>query len=91
MSVATGCGGNQGKTFALLLHEKGAGKTILFEVAAVNGVPSLPPDGFKPADRLESLRGAKVVDKLIIPGTNPEQYAYLRQTVQRDLYRIPLR
>jgi len=83
--------GNQGKILAILLHERGAGKTVLFQVAAVNGVPSLPPDGVDLTDRPETLKGAKVMDHLIVPGPNPGQYAYLRQSVHRNLYRIPLR
>src|ERR1700744_4242153 len=81
--------GNQGKTFALLFRERGVGKTILFPVS-VNGFPTLPPEGIKPAARLETLVGAKLVDRLIIPGPNPGQYAYLLQSVHRNLYRIPL-
>jgi len=30
------------------------------------------------------------MDDVIIPGANPAQYAYLRQSVHRNLYRIPL-
>jgi eukaryotic-like serine/threonine-protein kinase len=82
--------GNQGKIFALLLNERGAGKTILFHVA-VNGIPSLPPEGVKPEDPLESLAGAKVVDKVVVPGPDPGQYAYLLQSVHRNLYRVPVR
>jgi hypothetical protein len=83
--------GNQGKILAILLHERGAGKTVLFQVATVNGVPSLPPDGVDLTHRPETLKGAKVMDHLIVPGPNPGQYAYLRQSVHRNLYRIPLR
>jgi len=86
-----GMWGNQGKTFALLLHERGAGKTLLFQLAAANGVPSLPPEGVNPSDSLESVKGAKIVDRVIVPGPNPGQYAYLLQSVHRNLYRIPLR
>jgi Tol biopolymer transport system component len=83
--------GNQGKTFALLFYERRAGKTLLFQLTPVNGVPSLPPEGVKPTDSLENLKGAKVVDKIIVPGPNPGQYAYLLQSVHRNLYRVPLR
>jgi eukaryotic-like serine/threonine-protein kinase len=87
--ICDGMWGNQGKTFALLFRERGAGKTILFPVA-VNGFPSLPPEGIKLTDRLEALGGGSLVDKLVIPGPNPGQYAYLLQSVHRNLYRIPL-
>ena len=81
--------GNQGKTFALIFRERAAGQTLLVPVA-VNGLPSLPSEGIKPADRLQATAATKVVDKLIVPGPNPGQYAYLQQSVHRNLYRIPL-
>src|SRR6202012_4976905 len=71
--------GSQGKTFALLFRERGAGKTILFPVG-VDGFPSLPPGGIKPADHLETLAAAKLVDKLLVLVPNLGQAAYLLQS-----------
>jgi len=82
--------GDQGKTFAVFLYDREAGKTVIFQLDAEDGVPSLPPDGVGSVDRPETLKGAKVVNKMIVPGPNPGQYAYLRQSVHRNLYRIPL-
>ena len=82
--------GNQGKTFAVFLNDREAGKTVIFQLDAEDGLPSLPPDGVGAIDRPETLKGAKVVNKMIVPGPNPGQYAYLRRSVHRNLYRIPL-
>ncbi|AXC16239.1 Serine/threonine protein kinase (plasmid) [Acidisarcina polymorpha] len=82
--------GDQGKVLAILLYVKGTGKTVLFQVDAANGVPSLSSEGVDSTDHPETLRGAKVLDKLIVPGPNSGQYAFLNETVRRNLYRIPL-
>jgi eukaryotic-like serine/threonine-protein kinase len=82
--------GNQGKTFVVFLNDREAGKTVILQLDAEDGLPSLPPDGVGSVDHPETLKGAKVVDKMIVPGPNPGQYAYLRQSVHRNLYRIPL-
>ena len=83
--------GNQGKVLAILLYVKGTGKTVLFKLGVANGVPSFSPDGVDLTDHPETMKGAKIVDNLIVPGPNPGQYAFLNETVHRNLYRIPLR
>jgi len=86
-----GTWGDQGKIFAVFLNDREAGKTVIFQLDSENGLPSLPLDGIGSTDHPETLKGAKVVSKMIVPGPNPGQYAYLRQSVHRNLYRIPLR
>jgi eukaryotic-like serine/threonine-protein kinase len=86
-----GMWGNQGKTFAVFLNDREAGKTVIFQLDSENGVPSLPPDGVGSTNRPENLKRAKVVNKMIVLGPNPTQYAYLRQSIHRNLYRVPLR
>ena len=56
-------------------------------------MPLLPPDGpdLDPGSRLGTMKGAKIVDKLMIPAPISDQYAWMSQSVHRNLYRIPLR
>ncbi len=75
------------------LGELGGGTTIAMSVPPGAEFPNLPPGGFKSAGDT----GANVVskidmkDKIVFsPGPNPSIYAYVRATVQRNLYRIPL-
>lgn len=82
---------NQGKSLLVHLSLMGGGKTLFVPVASGDGAPLLPPLGGDSKPRPESVKGAKVVDNLIIPGPNPGQYAYLSRSVHRNLYRIPLR
>jgi hypothetical protein len=74
--------------------EMGGGKTIVIALPKGKELPNVPPSGFKSA---EDVNGVHVVaeidmkDKTIFaPGPNPNVYAYVKATVQRNLFRIPL-
>jgi len=81
---------NQGKSFVVHLYVMGGGKTLFVPVASGDGAPLLPPLGVDSKPHPETVKGARVVDNVIIPGPNPGQYAYLSRSVHRNLYRIPL-
>jgi eukaryotic-like serine/threonine-protein kinase len=85
--------GNQGKLLAIHFQTTGPDRTVLLPVAPAGGMPLLPPDGpdLDPGSRLGTMKGAKIVDKLIIPAPISNQYAWMSQSVHRNLYRIPLR
>jgi len=54
-------------------------------------LPDMPPDGFHSEAEIAAIRGVRVMGLAdIAPSSSPETYAYSRQTVQRNLYRIPL-
>jgi hypothetical protein len=55
-------------------------------------MPRLPPGepDLDPSRRLGTMKGAKIVDKLIIPAPTSDQYAWMSQSVHRNLYRIPV-
>jgi hypothetical protein len=51
----------------------------------------LPPEGLrsvKDAERLPGVAWAK--DGLVFAGRSPDVYAYSRENVQRNIFRIPL-
>jgi serine/threonine protein kinase/Tol biopolymer transport system component len=55
-------------------------------------LPPIPPGGFRSAEDIAKLPGARLINELqVTPGPAPEVYAFVRETVQRNLYRIPLR
>ena len=82
--------GSQGKVFVIHLQMMEGGKTVLAQVGLGGVMPRLPSEGFDPITGAESSKGFKTVDKIIIPGPNPAQYAWLSESVHRNLYRIPL-
>jgi eukaryotic-like serine/threonine-protein kinase len=85
--------GDGGKVLAIQNNAMGAERTMLLQVAPSGGMPPLPPEGLNldSGSRLETMRGAKIVDQLIIPAPTSRQYAWMSQSVHRNLYRIPLR
>jgi serine/threonine protein kinase len=54
-------------------------------------LPDMPSDGFHSEAEIAAIPGVRVMDLAdIAPGNSPETYAFSRQTVQRNLYRISL-
>jgi Tol biopolymer transport system component len=53
--------------------------------------PQIPPGGFQSEEQIANLPGVRLIESVdVAPGPTPETYAFARQTVQRNLYRIPL-
>jgi Tol biopolymer transport system component len=56
-----------------------------------SGFPELPPNGLSNCSELATRKNARVVAPyLIAAGRSPDTYAYVKETVQRNLYRVPL-
>jgi hypothetical protein len=54
-------------------------------------LPEIPAAGFRSEEELALLPGVQIIEAAdVAPGPTPEVYAYSRETVQRNLYRIPL-
>jgi hypothetical protein len=67
-----------------------AGKTAAIPIPVGEMFPHLPPSGIGVEDAL-LLRGARVIDGFnISPGPDPSVFAYVKTTVHRNLFRIPL-
>jgi hypothetical protein len=66
-------------------------RTVLVELPEGRSLPALPAGGVKRHEDLLSLPGVVwVKDGRVYPGPRPDLYAYARETVQRNIFRIPL-
>jgi hypothetical protein len=86
--------GDEGKVLAIHIDTMGAGRTMLLPVARSGGMPPLPIQApeLDASSRLGTIKGAKIIDKFIIPGpASAAQYVWINQSVHRNLYRIPVR
>jgi hypothetical protein len=67
------------------------GKTYVIPLVAGKLLPDLPPGGFHSEAEIAALPAVRMMDVAdVAPGSSPETYAFSRQTVQRNLYRIPI-
>ncbi|HEY4050970.1 MAG TPA: winged helix-turn-helix domain-containing protein [Acidobacteriaceae bacterium] len=75
--------------------EMGGGKTFAIRLPAGKELPVLPPSGLKSVDDVKGLNVVAKIDMtgiaIFAPGPNPSIYIYVRKTVQRNLFRIPLK
>jgi hypothetical protein len=67
-------------------------KTYVIPLRAGQILPSIPPGGFSSEAEIAKVVGVRVIDSLdVAPGLTPEHYAFTRETLQRNLFRIPIR
>ena len=67
------------------------GRTYVVQLSPGKLFPKIPRRGFRSEAEIAALPGVHVVDSAdVTPGPMPGVYAVSRQTVQRNLYRIPL-
>jgi eukaryotic-like serine/threonine-protein kinase len=67
-------------------------KTYSFPVAPGKTFPSIPPGGFRSEAEMAKTPGARLYDVYdFAPGPVEGVYAFTRESVQRNLYRVPLR
>lgn len=68
------------------------GKTLAIPLAPGEMVPQLPASGISGPDDVAAFPGARLVDGWqISPSIDPSVFAYVKTTVHRNLFRIPLR
>jgi Tol biopolymer transport system component len=68
-----------------------SGHTYVIPLTPDRFFRNLPPGGFHSEAEIAVLPGVRVMDVAdVAPGGSGETYAFSRQTVQRNLYRIPL-
>jgi eukaryotic-like serine/threonine-protein kinase len=67
--------------------------TYLLPVSPSTELPDLPPRGFAKLEEAARAKGALVINETtdVAVGPAPDVYALVRETVHRNLYRIPLR
>ena len=77
------------------IGEMGGGKVYVIALPTGKSLPALPLSGIKSTEDLKGLNVVSVIDitgmSIFAPGPNPSTYAYARLTVQRNLFRIPLK
>ena len=67
------------------------GHTYVVPLPPGRMLPPIPERGFPSEADLAKFPGVRVIDGYdVAPGPAPDMYAYSRQTVQRNLYRIPI-
>ncbi|MGB0037174.1 MAG: hypothetical protein WBP79_17035, partial [Candidatus Acidiferrales bacterium] len=76
-------------SFEALTRESGQERSYALPIRRGSGLPGIPAAGI---GRLEELSGTKsvVIPHHVVAAVNPSLYAYTRQTVRRNLYRIPV-
>jgi hypothetical protein len=68
------------------------GKTYVLPVPRGRMLPDIPAGGFPSEAVIAALPSVRVIDSAdIAPGASPDVYAFSRQTIHRNLYRVPLR
>jgi serine/threonine protein kinase len=67
------------------------GRTFVIPVSPQKLFPPIPPGGFHSEWEIAKLPGVRVIEAAdVFPGPTPGTYAFSRQTVQRNLYRVLL-
>jgi eukaryotic-like serine/threonine-protein kinase len=92
---ALGYWSDDGRSFVVSLNYSRAERKALsyvIDLAPGTGVPELPVNGISDATQLGALPHVHTIPQRVIqPGRTPDTYAYVKEAVQRNLYRIPLR
>lgn len=67
------------------------GKAIAIPMGPGETFPEFPVEGIPPLADPSVVRGARAVPRSVVaPGMDPDHYAWINATVQRNLYRISL-
>ena len=67
------------------------GRTYVLPLKAGRVFPRIPDGGFKSEAEIAAMPGATIIDSYDVAlGSSPGTYAYSRQSVQRNVYRIPI-
>ena len=67
------------------------GKTYIVPLTPGRVLPEIPAGGFHSEAEMARIPGVRIVDGPdVAPGPTPEVYAFSRETVHSNLYRIPV-
>ena len=74
------------------LTDRSPGKTRVIPLQRGEMLPKLPPSGMRFPDDPKLFPGSYLIDAYgISPSSDPSVYAYVKTTMHRNLFRIPLR
>lgn len=65
------------------------GRTLVVPVQPGKPFPRLPVSGIQSEQDLAGLPDVKAIEGAVFPGPSASLYAFEKQTVHRNLYRIP--
>jgi hypothetical protein len=69
-----------------------SGRTYVLPVANGSMLPPIPSGGFRTEAEIAAVPGVEIIPHGDVgPGPSPDVYVYSRETVSRNIYRIPLR
>ena len=66
-------------------------QTLIFPLERGQNLPRLPADGLVSPDDFANATNATRIDGWVYPGIDARQYVFERGTIQRNIYRIPLK
>ena len=67
------------------------GKTLAIPLAPGTTLPELPPGGIRWPEHASSFPGARVIEQgFLAPSLDPATFAFVKRTVHRNLFRVPL-
>lgn len=67
------------------------GKTLAIPLLPGTMLPELPPGGIRWLEHAPSFPGARLIEQgYLAPALDPATFAYVKRTVHRNLFRIPL-
>ena len=70
----------------------GTGTTLAIPIQPGQTFPDLPPSGIRGVEDAAAFPGSRIIEAWnISPGPDPSIFAYVKTTVHRNLFRIPLR
>ena len=70
---------------------EGIDRTYAIPLRRGSMLPALPSAGVRSADDLKNLPGVQIIDAAIAaPGMSPSTYVFMKTSVHRNLYRVPL-
>jgi hypothetical protein len=74
------------------MNLRATGRTYVLPTQPRTLLPDLPVGGFRSEAQLAAVPGVRVIEAADIdPGPTPDTYTFSRETVQRNIYRVPLR
>lgn len=65
-------------------------RTFLVPLGPREALPPLPPEGIRSEKDLTDLPGSLAADGFLYPNDKFQVYAFRRETIQRNIYRVPL-
>jgi hypothetical protein len=66
-------------------------QTLIFPLERGQNLPRLPADGLVSPDDFANATNATRIDGWVYPGIDARQYVFERGTIQRNIYRIPIK